>query len=117
MYTLYYYPKCSTCKKAVKWLDSHQIKYKGIHIVTDTPDARTIKQIHESSGLPIGKLLNTSGKRYRDLGLKDQLQSMMEEEVYKLLATDGMLIKRPIITKKELVLIGFNETLWNDLLF
>jgi arsenate reductase len=112
MYTLYHYPSCSTCKKAIKWLDTKGIQYEALHIVEKTPDATQLQRIHEDSGFPIVKLLNTSGKRYRELKLKDQIKDMSDQDVYSLLASEGMLIKRPILCKPGFALIGFSEVFW-----
>ncbi|MBN2658165.1 MAG: arsenate reductase family protein [Spirochaetales bacterium] len=115
-YELYQYPSCSTCRKAVKWLDQNDFKYKSRHIVEETPDARLIKALIEKSGLPFRKFFNTSGMRYRELGLKDKLEGMKIDEAAALLASDGMLIKRPIIIKEDKVLVGFKEADWKEIL-
>ena len=104
-----HYPRCTTCKKAQKWLDENGIKYEAIHIVEETPTKEELKSYWEKSGLPLKKFFNTSGQKYRSLGLKDKLGAMSEEEQLKLLASDGMLIKRPIITNGEKVTLGFKE--------
>ena len=110
------YPKCSTCKKANKWLDSHSISYEGRHIIDDNPTVEELKDWHERSGLPLKRFFNTSGMKYRELGLKDKLPEMSEEEQYELLATDGMLVKRPLVVGDDFVLIGFKEALWKETL-
>ncbi|MFD3448772.1 arsenate reductase family protein [Microbacteriaceae bacterium 4G12] len=109
MITLYSYPKCGTCQKAKKWLDSHSVSYEMIHIVENPPSVTELRKLHEASGLELKKFFNTSGMRYRELGLKDRLKTASEEEMLELLASDGMLIKRPIITDGEQVTVGFNE--------
>ena len=110
------YPKCSTCKKAKKWLDEQGISYEDRHIIEDNPTAEELKDWHERSGLPLKRFFNTSGMKYRELGLKDKLPEMSEEEQYELLATDGMLVKRPLVVGDEFVLIGFKEALWKETL-
>lgn len=92
------YPKCTTCKKAQKWLDANGIVYEAVHIVEQTPSKEQLKSYYEASGLPLKKFFNTSGNKYKELGLKDKLIHMSEEEQISLLASDGMLIKRPIVT-------------------
>ena len=110
------YPKCSTCKKAKKWLDEQDISYEDRHIIEDNPTAEELKDWHERSGLPLKRFFNTSGMKYRELGLKDKLPEMSEEEQYELLATDGMLVKRPLVVGDDFVLIGFKEALWKETL-
>lgn len=106
------YPKCSTCQKARKWLDDHGISYYDRHIKEQNPTAQEIKLWHQKSGQPLKKLFNTSGLVYKDLQLKDKLPTMSEEEQYAVLATDGMLVKRPLIIAEDFILIGFKETEW-----
>ena len=106
------YPKCSTWQKAKKWLDEHKIKYAERHIVEESPTYDELKGWHEKSGLPLKKFFNTSGLLYRELQLKDKLPSMSEEEQLKLLATNGMLVKRPIVVDGDKVLVGFKEAEW-----
>ena len=106
------YPKCSTCQKAKKWLDAHDVAYTDRHIVEDNPTAEELRAWHERSGLPLKRFFNTSGQQYRALGLKDKLPAMTEEEQLALLATDGMLVKRPILLAGEQVLVGFQEAHW-----
>ena len=110
------YPKCSTCTKAKKWLDEQGISYEDRHIIEDNPTAEELKDWHERSGLPLKRFFNTSGMKYRELGLKDKLPEMSEEEQYELLATDGMLVKRPLVVGDDFVLIGFKEALWKETL-
>lgn len=104
-----HYPRCTTCKKAQKWLDEKGINYEAIHIVEQAPTKEELKTYWEKSGLPLKKFFNTSGQRYRALGLKDKLSTMSEDEQLELLASDGMLIKRPIVTDGEKVTLGFKE--------
>ena len=110
------YPKCSTCMKAKKWLDEQGISYEDRHIIEDNPTVEELKDWHERSGLPLKRFFNTSGMKYRELGLKDKLPEMSEEEQYELLATDGMLVKRPLVVGDDFVLIGFKEALWKETL-
>lgn len=106
------YPKCTTCQKAKKWLDAHNIKYTDRHIVEKNPSYDELKEWHEKSGLPLKRFFNTSGLLYKELQLKDKLQSMSEEEQLLLLASNGMLVKRPIVVNGNMVLTGFKETEW-----
>lgn len=111
------YPKCTTCKKAKKWLDEHGIEYTDRHIVEDAPTAEELKAWHERSSLPLRRFFNTSGMKYRELGVKSMLDAgMTDEEAYALLATDGMLVKRPIIVTEDTVLTGFREPAWEEAL-
>ena len=110
------YPKCSTCKKAQKWLDEQGVSYEDRHIIEDNPTAEELKDWHKRSGLPLKRFFNTSGMKYRELGLKDKLPEMSEEEQYELLATDGMLVKRPLVVGEDFVLIGFKEAQWKETL-
>lgn len=112
-----HYPKCTTCKRAKKWLDEKDVEYTERHIVEDNPTAEELKTWHEKSGLPLKRFFNTSGMKYRELGLKDKLKDMSEEEQYALLSSDGMLVKRPIIvTDDGKVLVGFKEKEWEEAL-
>ena len=107
------YPPCSTCKKAKKWLDDHGIAYTDRHIKENSPSYEELKSWFEASGLPLKKFFNTSGLQYRALELKDKLPTMSEEEQLRLLATDGMLVKRPVlVTNDGKVLTGFKEADW-----
>ena len=108
------YPKCSTCQKAKKWLDSHDITYTDRHIVEDNPFYDELKKWYEKSGLPIKKFFNTSGMLYKEMQLKDKLPKMSEEEQLKLLSTNGMLVKRPLIVEGDMVLTGFREAEWAE---
>ena len=108
------YPKCSTCQKAKKWLDAHQISFTDRHIVEENPTYEELKDWYERSGLPLKKFFNTSGMVYKELQLKDKLPTMSEEEQLKLLATNGMLVKRPLVVKENSVLTGFKEAEWEN---
>ena len=110
------YPKCSTCQKAKKWLDEHQISYEDRHIVENNPTFEELKDWDERSGLPLKKFFNTSGMLYKEMKLKDKLPEMSEEEQLKLLATNGMLVKRPLIVDGDRVLTGFKMAEWEALL-
>jgi arsenate reductase len=110
------YPKCSTCKKAKKWLEEHQVAFTDRHIVEQNPTAEELKAWYEKSGLVLKKFFNTSGMIYRQEGLKDQLPNMSEEEQYQLLATNGMLVKRPLVIGEDFVLVGFKEKEWEETL-
>ncbi len=107
------YPKCSTCKKAKAWLDAHGVAYVDRHIVGDNPTAAELAAWRERSGLPLRRFFNTSGMKYRELGVKAQLDAgMSDEDAYALLATDGMLVKRPVLVLDDTVLVGFREAEW-----
>lgn len=108
------YPKCTTCQKAKKWLDDHGISYDDRHIKECNPTAAELKQWHEKSGQPLKKFFNTSGLVYKGLQLKEKLPTMSEEEQYAVLATDGMLVKRPLIITDDTVLIGFKQAEWEN---
>ena len=107
--TFYWYPKCGTCRKAKKWLDDHELSYDEIHIVDNPPSRTELEEMYQNSGLDIKKFFNTSGQRYRDLGLKDRINQASDEELLDLLASDGMLIKRPIVKDDQKVTVGFKE--------
>ena len=106
------YPKCSTCQKAKKWLDEHHISYELRDIKTDNPTAEELTLWYRKSGLPLKKFFNTSGLQYKALGLKDKLSTMSEAEQIALLATDGMLVKRPLLIGDAFVLAGFRPADW-----
>ncbi len=106
------YPKCSTCKKAKKWLEERGADYESRHIKEENPTAEELREWHKKSGLPLKRFFNTSGALYREMGLKDRLADMDEEEQYALLATDGMLVKRPLLVGDDFVLTGFKEKEW-----
>lgn len=114
MITIVQYPKCSTCKKAVKYLQDNNVSFESRNIKENNPSAEELKKWHEMSGLPLKRFFNTSGLKYKELGLKDKLAEMSEEEQYQLLATDGMLVKRPILVGDDFVLVAFKETEWNE---
>ena len=106
------YPKCTTCQKAKKWLDENKIEYDLRDIKEDNPSLEDLTAWHKMSGLPLKKFFNTSGLLYKSMELKDKLPAMSEEEQLKLLATDGMLVKRPLMIGEDFVLIGFKESEW-----
>ncbi|NLC44721.1 MAG: arsenate reductase family protein [Clostridiales bacterium] len=106
------YPKCTTCKSAKKWLDDNGVEYTDRHIKDENPTYEELKEWHEKSGLPLKRFFNTSGQIYRSMQLKDKLHNMTEDEQLYLLATDGMLVKRPIIVKDDVVLVGFKVDTW-----
>ena len=106
------YPKCSTCKKAKKWLEARGVEFDERHIVEDNPSADELRRWHAMSGLPLRRFFNTSGMLYRELGLKDKLPSMGEGEMYELLASNGMLVKRPLLVLDDSVLVGFKQDEW-----
>ena len=110
------YPKCTTCKKAKNYLQTHDISFEARHIVEQVPNEKELKQWIKQSGLPIKKFFNTSGMKYRELELKDKLSTMSEDEQIALLATDGMLIKRPLLVSSKFVLTGFKEKEWEEAL-
>ena len=107
-------PKCSTCKKAKKWLDEKQISYTDRHIVEENPTYEELKEWYQKSGMPLKKFFNTSGLLYKELQLKDKLKDMSEEEQLKLLASNGMLVKRPLVVDGDMVLTGFKESEWSE---
>ena len=115
MVKVYCYSKCSTCKKALKWLEDNNIKHEVIDIKEDHPDEKTLKDLHKKSGLPLRKFFNTSGILYREMELSKKLPDMSEDEMYKLLATDGMLVKRPLLVTARGVIPGFKEESWRDI--
>ncbi|WP_458455505.1 arsenate reductase family protein [Methanobrevibacter sp.] len=108
------YPKCSTCRKAKKWLDEHDIEYESRHIIDENPASEELREWWEISDLPLKRFFNTSGMKYRELKLKDKLADMSEDEQLKLLATDGMLVKRPILVGDDVVLVGFKIKEWEE---
>lgn len=110
------YPKCTTCKRAKKWLDGNQFEYIDRHIKEENPTIDELKEWHQRSGLPLKKFFNTSGLLYKELKLKEKLPTMTEEEQYELLASDGMLVKRPVIVTDDKILLGFKETVWEEAL-
>lgn len=110
------YPPCSTCKKAKAWLDANGVTYIARHIKEENPSYEELKDWHRRSGLPLKKFFNTSGLLYKSLNLKEKLPTMTEEEQLRLLATDGMLVKRPLVVLEDTVLTGFREADWQKLL-
>lgn len=110
----YGYPKCTTCKKAEKWLRENNVPFEAFNIAEQPPSADELKRMLDASGLPLKKFFNTSGLKYRELGLKDKLPSMTEDEQLRLLATDGMLIKRPLVTDGKKTTAGFSEAVFED---
>ena len=109
------YPKCTTCKKAQKWLDDNNISYEIRDIKENNPTFDELSEWHRKSGLPLKRFFNTSGLLYKSMGLKDKLLSMPEKEQLELLSTDGMLVKRPIVVTDDTVLVGFKESEWEKL--
>ncbi|KMK91861.1 arsenate reductase family protein [Rossellomorea marisflavi] len=112
--TFYSYPKCGTCRKAKKWLEQEDVDFNEIHIVEEPPSKETLKELYEKSGLPLKKFFNTSGMKYRELGLKDKINTASDDELLELLASDGMLIKRPLTTNGQKVTLGFKEETFED---
>lgn len=110
------YPPCSTCKKAKAWLDGHGIGYSDRHIKEQNPTYEELKQWHKISGLPLKRFFNTSGLLYKSLNLKERMPEMTEEEQLRLLSSDGMLVKRPILVAEDRVLVGFRESEWETML-
>lgn len=109
-----HYPRCSTCKKAKKWLEENNLEFSEKDIVEDNPTFEELKEWWEKSDLPLKRFFNTSGMKYRELKLKDKLPDMSEDEQLKLLSTDGMLVKRPIIVSDAVVLTGFKVKEWEE---
>ena len=108
------YPKCSTCKKALRWLESNEVKFTERHIVEKNLSAAELKKWNKKSGLPLKKFFNTSGNLYKEMKLKDRLPSMTDDEMLNLLSTNGMLVKRPLLVADEFVLVGFKEDEWKE---
>lgn len=109
------YPPCTTCQKAKKWLEAQGVAFESRHIKNDPPTYEELKRWYGQSSLPLKRFFNTSGLLYKSLGLKDKLPTMTEEEQLRLLATDGMLVKRPLVICEDLVLVGFREKEWEAL--
>ncbi|WP_296796546.1 arsenate reductase family protein [uncultured Methanobrevibacter sp.] len=109
-----YYPKCSTCRKAKKWLEENNLEFQEKDIVEDNPTVEELKEWYQKSDLPLKRFFNTSGMKYRELKLKDKLPEMSEDEQLELLATDGMLVKRPVIVTDDVVLTGFRQKEWEE---
>ena len=114
MITVYCYSRCSTCKKALKWLDENGIEHEVLDIKEDHPDKDLLRKYYAMSGLPLKRFFNTSGIQYREMGLSKKLPDMSEEEQIALLATDGMLVKRPLVVGDDFVLTGFREHEWTE---
>ncbi|MBS5855054.1 MAG: arsenate reductase family protein [Clostridium sp.] len=109
------YPKCSTCQKAKKWLDENNIDYIDRNIITETPSKEELKEWIDRSGTDVKKFFNTSGIKYRELNIKEKIKNMSEDEIYELLSSDGMLIKRPLFISDKRILKGFKEKEWEEL--
>jgi arsenate reductase len=114
MLKVYGYNRCTTCKKALKWLDDNKIKYELLDIKNDHPDEQALREFHAMSGLPLKRLFNTSGIQYRELELSKKLPDMSDDEQFRLLASDGMLLKRPLAAGDDFVLTGFREDEWKN---
>ncbi len=114
MLKVYCYSRCSTCQKALKWLDAKGVKYELVDIKENNPDEKTLRKYYAMSGLPLKRFFNTSGLQYRELELSKKLPAMSEDEQFKLLASDGMLVKRPLLAGKDFVLTGFKEAEWSE---
>jgi len=110
------YPKCTTCQKARKWLDDNGIEYELRNIKDENPSEEELRKWHKMSGLPLKKFFNTSGLQYKSLNLKDKLPAMSEDEQYSLLASDGMLVKRPLVIAEDKVIVGFKEDEYRKLI-
>ena len=116
MIKVYCYDRCSTCKKALAWLDANGVDYKKIDIKGEHPDEKTLRALYKKSGLPLKKFFNTSGILYREMELSTKLPAMSEDEQFKLLASDGMLVKRPLLVTDDDVCTGFKEGEWKSAL-
>lgn len=116
MVKVYCYSRCSTCQKALKWLKDNGVEHEVIDIKEDHPDEKTLRKYHKVSGLPLKRFFNTSGLQYRELELSKKLPGMSEDEQFALLASDGMLVKRPLLVGKDFVLTGFKEAEWASVL-
>lgn len=110
------YPSCSTCQKAKKWLDDHGVSYTDRHIKENNPTYEELKAWYAASGLPLKKFFNTNGLLYKSMNLKEKLPAMSEEEQLHLLASDGMLVKRPLVITDDRILVGFKEPQWEEVL-
>ena len=116
MIKVYCYSKCSTCKKALKWLEDNKIDYTVIDIKVDNPDEKALRELHKKSGLPLKRFFNTSGQLYRKMELSKKLPDMSEDEMFRILASDGMLVKRPLLVTSKTVIPGFRDELWKEAL-
>ncbi len=114
MIKVYCYSRCSTCRKALKWLDEQGIEHTDVDIKADHPDEETLRRYYAMSGLPLKRFFNTSGIPYREMGLSKKLPDMSEDEQFALLAADGMLVKRPLVVGEDFVLTGFKEAEWEE---
>ncbi|MCR5831841.1 MAG: arsenate reductase family protein [Lachnospiraceae bacterium] len=114
MIKVYCYSKCSTCRKALKWLEDQKVSPKVIDIKEDHPDEATLREFHKKSGLPLKRFFNTSGMLYREMELSRKLPDMSEDDMYELLASDGMLVKRPLLVTDDAVIPGFKEDTWRE---
>jgi arsenate reductase (glutaredoxin) len=112
--TFYWYPKCGTCRNAKKWLDEHELSYEAVHIAESPPSRSQLEKIYRTSGLELKKFFNVSGQKYRELGLKDKLKDATEDEMLDILASDGMLMKRPILTDGNKVTVGFKQEQYTE---
>ena len=116
MFKFICYPKCTTCQRAKKWLDDNNIEYELRDIKLNNPTFEELSEWHKKSGLPLKKFFNTSGLLYKSMDLKTKLPTMTEDEMLKLLATDGMLVKRPILVGDDFVFVGFKEAEWKEII-
>lgn len=116
MVKVYCYSKCTTCRKALKWLDDNKIEYELLDIKEEHPNEETLRKLHKKSGLPLKRFFNTSGQLYREMELSKKLPNMSEDEMFRLLASDGMLVKRPLLITSDKVLTGFKEETWGETL-
>ncbi len=116
MVKVYCYSRCTTCKRALKWLDDNSVEHTVIDIKEDHPDEKTLRELHKKSGLPLKRFFNTSGQLYREMELSKKLPDMSEDEMFGLLASDGMLVKRPLLITDDKVLTGFKEEDWKTAL-
>ena len=114
MVQVYCYAKCTTCKKALKWLDDKGVEYEAIDIKGEHPDEETLRKIYKKSDLPLRRFFNTSGMMYREMELSKKLPDMSEDEMFKILASDGMLVKRPLLVTDSKAVPGFKEELWSE---
>ncbi len=114
--TVFQYPRCETCKKALRWLDQHSIDYEAVDIVHSPPPLDELQTIHSRSGLPVSKLFNTSGQSYRQGNVKEKLKSWSDVQALEALSRDGKLIKRPVILGEDFVLVGFKEAEYEEVL-
>ena len=116
MVKVYCYSRCTTCKKALKWLEDNKIEYTLLDIKEEHPNEKTLRELYKKSNLPLKRFFNTSGQLYREMGLSKKLPDMSEDEMLKLLASDGMLVKRPLLITDDKVLTGFKEDKWREAL-